>query len=43
MREQLLQNAFEPIADTPAEFARYLAAERVKWARVVREANVKPE
>ncbi|MCE9641345.1 MAG: tripartite tricarboxylate transporter substrate binding protein [Betaproteobacteria bacterium] len=43
MRERLLQNAFEPIADTPAEFARYLATERVKWGKVVREAHVKPE
>ena len=43
MRERLLQSAFEPIADTPAEFARYLAAERVKWGKVVREAHVKPE
>ena len=43
MRERLLQNAFEPIADTPAEFARHLATERVKWGKVVREAQVKPE
>ena len=43
LREKLLQNAFEPIADTPAEFARYLAAERVKWGKVVRDAHVKPE
>ena len=43
MREKLLQSAFEPIADTPAEFARYLAAERVKWGKVVRDAHVKPE
>ena len=43
MREKLLQSAFEPIADTPAEFTRYLAAERVKWGKVVRTANVKPE
>jgi hypothetical protein len=38
-----LQNAFEPIVDTPSEFTRYLAAERVKWAKVVRQAQVKPE
>jgi tripartite-type tricarboxylate transporter receptor subunit TctC len=43
MREKLLQNAFEPIADTPGEFARYLAAERVKWGKVVRDAHVKAE
>lgn len=43
MRERLLQNAFEPVADTPAAFARYLDGERVKWSRVVREAGIKPE
>jgi tripartite-type tricarboxylate transporter receptor subunit TctC len=42
-REKLLQSAFEPIADTPGEFARYLAAERVKWGKVVRDAHVTPE
>ena len=43
MREKLLQNAFEPIADTPGDFTRYLVAERVKWTKVVREGNVRPE
>jgi tripartite-type tricarboxylate transporter receptor subunit TctC len=43
MRDKLFAAAFEPIADTPAEFARYLAAERVKWAKVVTDAGVKPE
>ena len=42
-RDKLLAAAFEPIADTPAEFARYLASERIKWGRVVKEAGVKPE
>jgi tripartite-type tricarboxylate transporter receptor subunit TctC len=42
-RDKLLATAFEPIADTPAQFARYLAAERVKWAKVVKVAGVKPE
>jgi len=43
MRDKLLRAAFEPIADTPAEFGRYLAAERTKWAKVVRDAGIKPE
>lgn len=43
MRDTLLQNAFEPIGDTPLQFARYLAAERVKWGTVVRDAQVKSE
>ena len=43
LRARLLQQAFEPVADTPAAFARYLASERAKWARVVREAGITPE
>ena len=43
VREKLLATAFEPIADTPAEFAQYLALERVKWTKVVKDAGVKPE
>lgn len=43
MRDKLLAAAFEPVADTPAEFARYLASERTKWGKVVKDAGVKPE
>jgi tripartite-type tricarboxylate transporter receptor subunit TctC len=43
LREKLLLSAFEPIADTPREFTRYLAAERVKWTKVAREAQIRPE
>jgi len=43
IREKLLAAAFEPIADTPAQFARYLETERVKWGKVVKDAGVKPE
>jgi tripartite-type tricarboxylate transporter receptor subunit TctC len=43
VHEKLLAAAFEPIADTPAQFARYLQTEQVKWGKVVREAGVKPE
>lgn len=43
IREKLLAAAFEPIADTPAQFSRYLDTERVKWGKVVRDAGVKPE
>jgi tripartite-type tricarboxylate transporter receptor subunit TctC len=43
MRDKLLAAAFEPVADTPAEFRRYLASERTKWAKVVIDAGVKPE
>ena len=43
LRSRLLQSAFEPVADTPQAFRRYLESERLKWGRVVREAGIKPE
>lgn len=43
LRARLLQSAFEPVADTPDAFRRYLDAERTKWSKVVREAGIKPE
>jgi len=43
LRGRLLQSAFEPIADTPDAFKRYLESERVKWGRVVQEAGIRPE
>lgn len=33
----------EPIASSPAEFARYLEAEIAKWRKVVAAAGIKPE
>lgn len=33
----------EPVGNTPEEFARFIRAETEKWAKVVREAGIKPE
>jgi tripartite-type tricarboxylate transporter receptor subunit TctC len=33
----------EPIASSPADFARYLEAEIIKWRKVVAAAGIKPE
>lgn len=43
LRDSLIRTAFEPIADAPGDFARYLATERSKWAAVVKSAGIKPE
>jgi tripartite-type tricarboxylate transporter receptor subunit TctC len=43
MRNRLLQSAFEPVADSPDAFRRYLDSEKSKWSRVVREAGIRPE
>ena len=34
---------FESMAGQPAEFAAYIAAERAKWTKVIREDNIKME
>lgn len=41
VREKLTALGFEPIPTTPAKFAAYLKDEIPKWAKVVKEANVK--
>jgi tripartite-type tricarboxylate transporter receptor subunit TctC len=41
IREKLAGLGFEPVANTPAEFAVYIRAEIDRWAKVVKEANIK--
>ena len=43
VRKQLAAEGGEPIGNSPDEFARWLKAEIVKWTKVVKEANIKPE
>jgi tripartite-type tricarboxylate transporter receptor subunit TctC len=43
LKARLANVATTPILFTPDEFGAYMAAEVVKWAKVVRAANIKPE
>lgn len=43
MRERLGAQGFEPVGNTPAEFAAYIKSEIAKWGRVIRDAGIKPE
>jgi tripartite-type tricarboxylate transporter receptor subunit TctC len=43
VRERFANDGFEPAGTGPAEFARFLRAELVKWAKAVEMAGVKPE
>jgi tripartite-type tricarboxylate transporter receptor subunit TctC len=43
IRKQLAAEGAEPVANSPAEFARWLRAEIAKWAKVVKAANVRVE
>lgn len=43
LREQLIQRGFEPIGNSPKEFASFISGEISKWAKVVRLAGIEPE
>ena len=41
IRERFVQLGIEPVGNTPAEFTQFLRAEVGKWAKVIKDANVK--
>jgi tripartite-type tricarboxylate transporter receptor subunit TctC len=41
--EQLAAEGTIPVPDTPEAFSAYIGSELVKWAAIVRMANIKPE
>jgi tripartite-type tricarboxylate transporter receptor subunit TctC len=43
LKEQLIQRGFEPVGNTPKEFASFISSEIVKWGKVVRIAGIEPE
>jgi tripartite-type tricarboxylate transporter receptor subunit TctC len=43
IRQKLAAIGFEPIGSTPAEFSDRIRTEIPKWAKVIRDANIKPE
>jgi tripartite-type tricarboxylate transporter receptor subunit TctC len=40
IQERLQGMGAKPIGSTPDEFAQFIAAERAKWAQVIKDANV---
>ena len=43
IREQLIQRGFEPIGNTPEQFANFVSSEIIKWGKVVKLAGIEPE
>ncbi len=43
LRQRLVSLGADPLTSSPEEFAAYLKAEIAKWAKVVKDAGVKPE
>jgi tripartite-type tricarboxylate transporter receptor subunit TctC len=43
MRERLIQRGFEPVGNSPKQFALFISSEIAKWAKVVAIAGIEPE
>lgn len=41
MKEKMSRGGADPVGNTPAQFAAYFKAEREKWLKVARHANIK--
>jgi len=39
-RQRLLELGFEPVANTPAQFAEWIRVEITKWGKVIRDAHI---
>jgi tripartite-type tricarboxylate transporter receptor subunit TctC len=43
IRERLMETGAEPVGSTPDEFGAFMKSESAKWARVIKEANIRAE
>jgi tripartite-type tricarboxylate transporter receptor subunit TctC len=43
LRERLADQGFEPVGDSPEEFAAYIKSEIAKWGKVIRDARIQAE
>ena len=41
VRERYLKGGFEPVGNTPAEFAQQIRADLARWSKVVKDANLR--
>jgi tripartite-type tricarboxylate transporter receptor subunit TctC len=43
VRQRFAADGFDPVGLGPAEFAKYLRGEIVKWEKIIKAANIKPQ
>lgn len=43
VRQNLRSQGFEAVGNTSTEFSNYIKAEIIKWAKVIREAGIRPD
>ena len=41
--DKLLAQGMEPAPDTPAQYAAHIAAETVKWSKLIRETGMRAD
>jgi tripartite-type tricarboxylate transporter receptor subunit TctC len=41
IRERLVSQGYDPLANTPVEFSAYLRAEVAKWAKVIKQRGMR--
>jgi tripartite-type tricarboxylate transporter receptor subunit TctC len=43
MKERLLAAGIQPLGNTPEQFASFIRSETQRFAKVIKEAGIKPE
>ena len=43
IREKLIAQGTDPVGSTPEEFGAFMKSETIKWARVIKTANVRAD
>jgi len=43
MKERLASAGIEPMTSTPEQFASFIKSETVRFAKVIKDAGIKPE
>ena len=40
---RLIQDGLDPVGSTPEQFKEFLVADKQKWGKVIKDANIKAE
>ena len=43
IRDKMLAMGTDPVGSTPEEFGQYIRSEAIKWGRIIREGNIRPD
>ena len=43
IRDKMVAMGTDPVGSTPEEFGQYIRSETMKWGRIIREGNIRPD